>query len=1003
MTGWCLVAALAASGAAQTKGSAGAPVPALPALGALLLPGSVPLGSPLPAQGLDWQASPALALPTPAAAPALAVSAKPGSLAQSATAKAADRSLATAEARAERGRDSKEAAERSDADVASQRDYFDGSADAGLEAANGSAGPAVPAQPGGEGGGRKDGGALHRLSVDEQLEALFEKYEVPPADRPLRRRLTLEAVERIRADIPLFAREPRLKVGFGSWWLTLQDLADPRAKEIQIPIEDIFVRAVDERGVREAVGAAAHEVMHYSITRPDPDHPLTRKYALRRSPAANNLLYQHLEDARINSWGLRQVPGLKPYFDATYEALWPEDPSAAQALERGRVEALRRSTLRVPDAKGGERDWMPPHLQYVNSILYHWRHRKLPPYLTDPAAKAAFERTLPALERVRLTHPQALGGVILEEAKRRASSHALETIDREIFPEYQRLIAESERQLDRMEPKKGEPGDGKPGELPRELLDALDERVREVVERHGRKGEGSAHDHGALPTSPEDVPQGDAPVKDEPWSERRARAVDQRRSLEAGFTDYERYRRRAQELGLITQVDGMVKKLLLPTKHARLSRQVFHEGDEPDMNKYYDDLAQGRVDAPMMRRWNRRIKRSAKLALVLDISGSMGRLSEAMDSKLDQALIAIVAWIEVSQKNGLDFELLLFDDKPDPVHRFGAPIDKAEKDRILETIAKHPRGSTAIGTAFKAAVESLAKQPATHRFILFATDEDHNSGESPGQYAELARRHRIATVAMVIGADEAAYKHFDYRVSVKEAKDLPRELLGVLTRALRAMLGSAAGAYGVALALAPKAVELFSGFASMGFGDVAGEPRPAPGRPSVFSELRAYLEGVLGTPLPAAKERAWRTGLAKLLRQDPGKDLRVALVESLASAYDLDPPTRGAVRDALSGRFVIQDTLARTIDSVSFAGGSLYAVRQPFPKDEPRLYRFTGAGWQVVPNAPEGVRQVVDYRGHAHALADGGLWRLEGEAWRLAVRGGFSSAYAAGDGGRSLF
>jgi hypothetical protein len=175
--------------------------------------------------------------------------------------------------------------------------------------------------------------------------------------------------------------------------------------------------------------------------------------------------------------------------------------------------------------------------------------------------------------------------------------------------------------------------------------------------------------------------------------------------------DYERYRRRAQELGLIAHVDGMIKKLLLPTKHARLSRLVYHEGDEPDLNKYYDDVAQGKLDAPMMRRWNRRIKRTAKLSLVLDISGSMGTLSATMDSKLDHALIAIVSWIEVAQKNGLDFELILFDEGTDTVHSFGKAIDKVEKARILEEIA----GAAARPSAWPSRPPSKASSSSRRR------------------------------------------------------------------------------------------------------------------------------------------------------------------------------------------------------------------------------------------------------------------------------------------------
>ncbi len=649
----------------------------------------------------------------------------------------------------------------------------------------------------------------HTLPVEQQLANLMEEYHVPPAERALRRRLTLEGVDRIRTGIGL-RLDPGVTVEFGPWWLTSFDLANPRNKKILIPLKDIFLRAVDRDGVEEAVGANLHEMAHYSISRFDLSSPLTAKYAKGDSPKANNLLYQAIEDTRINTWSLGRTPGDKPYFDAIYEAEWPEDLGRSEQLKADRKARLAgrrptlvdRSTLLIKQILGQERRWMPPHVQYANNVVYYWRHRKPAPFLTDPDALAAFEKTRAALDRVRLIHPQPIGGVLTEPMKDKASLDALQAIDVEIFPDYAKLIKKSKDQLDQMRRQGDEVAPSQGGGAgqgdEKDILGDLDRDLADDLGNHGHAPGDEARRNGWTPKEGDGAPKpGQSGVeKPEPgksWLERRNMAIDAERARRESATNYERYRLRANELGLIGNVDGVIKKLLLPTKHSRLSRTFFHDGDEPDMNKYYDDAAQGRFDTPIMRRWNRRIRRSAKISLVLDISGSMGELTEAMTSPLDYAFLGIVSWIEVCQKNGLDFEVMLYDHDQTIPHEFGKPVNRAAKDHILAEILAHNRGSTAIGAAFKKALDRIIPQRATHRFVVFATDEGHNTGEHPEVHRELAKKNKIVTIAMVIGADTAGIKSaFDHAVRVEEPRQFPGELLKVLKLAIRSILGPAA-------------------------------------------------------------------------------------------------------------------------------------------------------------------------------------------------------------------
>lgn len=669
--------------------------------------------------------------------------------------------------------------------------------------------------PSGSDGGEKPGKPdedVSRLPVERQIEIYLDEFQVPEEDRPLRRKLTMQAWERILLDIPLFLDNPRVRVRPGPWWITAQDLLRPEAKEIFVPVRDIFIRAVDPAGVEEAVGFARHESKgHYELTRPDLDFPLTAKYALPTSPSANNLLYNWIEDTRVNTYDLIQNPGSKPYYDAAYGALWPENPDEVDKLEQRRKSMLSRSSVKVD-----EESWMPPHLQYVNTTIYYWRHRKAPPFLTDHLALEAFEKTKDSLDRIRNIHPQAYGGVVLEAMKTRAWREAVEAIDREIWPHYEPLVERSRQQLKDMlkrgakvksqNPSCSRPGDQEapdkkdgPGrtrpnmDLEREagdILEHLDKDSDEGV--HGHASEDGRHRHasgGEDPPAPQPSEDGD----DESFAKRREKAVRGDAAMRSGFTLWQRYKLEAERLGFIKKFDGVIKKMLLPTRHARFGKSHYHEGDEPDMDKYFDDAAQGRYDTPIMRRMNKRIRRSAKLELVLDVSGSMGELSEAMDSPLDYALLAVVAWVEVCQNNALDFEVMLFTDTQEIIHAFGEKIDKAAKDRMIAAIAHAKRGWTAMGAAFKRALDRILGQHATNRFIFFATDELHNTGEDPRTWAELARKNKVVTISLNMAKDASKYDHpdyFDYTIRVSEPKDMPTLLLDALQRAVRAMLRS---------------------------------------------------------------------------------------------------------------------------------------------------------------------------------------------------------------------
>jgi hypothetical protein len=811
----------------------------------------------------------------------------------------------------------------------------------------------------------------------DPLEALMDQYQVPKGERALRRRLTQQAIERIKLDLALFSGDSRVEVNFGEWWVTGQNL-ETGHKSIDIPLEDIFVRAVDEHGVEEAVGAAIHETAHYRITRMDKDSPLNAKYHPSTSPE-NNLLLNSIEDTRINTWAISQEPGSKAYFDAIYDDLFPENPDDTSASKRSRMEVLARSTLEVEHKDGKKEKIMPPHLQYTNSAIYYWRHRKAPPFLTDKDAIEAFDKTKQSLDRIRNIHPQHIGGVLTEPMKLKASMEAVEAIDKEIYPYYEKLVKKSQQQLKNMMKngskvkqgggqgqKQGTPNTSMPQTGEENAEKVLKKQAGDVSERiHGSSGKGHRHHHPTPGSSSGDKkekvakedPKGDQASEgmggDESWMERREKAVKDREQTEKGWTLYERYRLRAKELGLIDKVDGVMKQILMPTRHARLSRSHYDEGDEPDIDKFLDDRSQGRLDSPIMRTWNRMIRRNAKISLVLDVSGSMGSLSPEMTSPLDYAVLGVVAWAEVCHKNNLDFEVILFADDQEIAHPFGRSVNQKAKDGLIEAVVKAARGSTAIGAAYKLALDRLKKQQATHRFIIFATDEGHNSGEGPEKYTEEAKKAGIVTIAMVIGADEGDYKkHFDYAVRVKEPRDFPKDLLKVLKAAVKQILGPAgfgAGFGDWADHDTPSfwsrlwtAMKMVAGFLqdSLRTSDRSPPPRAElPASQETSGGLRAsagvwerLAEAVGMAPEAAAK---WRRRSISTLKSEPGLPFNDVLDRSIPES---DPARRSVVLEKLhpEPQPLLKDI--GSIHDVKSIDGKLYVAA------DSGIYEFDGAG-----------------------------------------------------------
>jgi hypothetical protein len=829
----------------------------------------------------------------------------------------------------------------------------------------------------------------------EPLEALMDKYKVPPAERAMRRKMTQQAIDRVKLDIALFTGNPNVRIGAGDWWMTGQKQGST-SREILIPLEDIFVRAVDERGVEEAVGAAIHEVSHYEITRNDFDNPLTQKYALNVSPPENNLLYNSIEDTRINTWKLLQQPGTRPYFDAIYESEWPENPDAKDALKHARQEVLARSTLEIEKKDGTKESWMPPHVQYANSILHYWRHRKLPPFLKDEDAKAAFESTVQSLDRIRNIHPETIGGILTEPMKSKAGMESLEAIDKEIFPTYEKLIKKSQDQLKQMMKNgakvkqgggqgHGTPNMSSPPEEGEENAEkVLKKQAGDVADRihGGSNGEHHKHDHDSKASKGDKASDdGQGMGGDEPWLKRREKAVADREKTEKAWTNYERYRLKAKELGLIDKVDGVLKQILMPTRHARLSRNHYDEGDEPDLDKHHDDRSQGRLDSPVMRVWNRKVRRSAKISLVLDVSGSMGVLTEAMNSPLDYAVLGIVAWAEVCQKNQLDFEVILFDDGQQIAHPFGKAVNKQSKDALIEAVVKASRGSTNIGAAYKLALDRLKQQQATHRFIIFATDEGHNTGVGPEAYKDEAKKAGIITIAMVIGASAEEYeKHFDYAVRVKEPRDFPSGLLKVLRDAIKKILGPA-GLMMTFLIAVMHVLQLWGSHIGLGFGPSAVSPSGK--GPAAWDGLASWLKDALGLSLNI---EAWKRETSYALRSQPDIPLERALAEGAAKAGGLDARTASLIETALSsGGLVPLLGSVGEIHRVVERDGAVLAAA------DDGLHSWDGSAWTKDPSpalAGKGTYWVGAIGGRLHLVASDGIYSRSESGWTLEAAAG---------------
>ena len=151
--------------------------------------------------------------------------------------------------------------------------------------------------------------------------------------------------------------------------------------------------------------------------------------------------------------------------------------------------------------------------------------------------------------------------------------------------------------------------------------------------------------------------------------------------------------------------------------------------------------------------WKRRIKatkRSFKFSLVLDESGSMGggkgRTSE-------DALKALVLFMEVLSRLDIDFSLIGFSDAPSVHKYFGEQFKHKDKDALLSEVISYLErgGCTSDGDAVELGVKQLEEETTDSKIMIVITDGCGNSGKRVEDMIKDARKKGIEVIGIGIG------------------------------------------------------------------------------------------------------------------------------------------------------------------------------------------------------------------------------------------------------------
>ncbi|MDL1965380.1 MAG: VWA domain-containing protein [Candidatus Desulfofervidus auxilii] len=516
----------------------------------------------------------------------------------------------------------------------------------------------------------------------------------------------------------------------------------------------------------EVIGFTIHEAGHRQITRIDMRR---EEFKLFYSKPYLTLLLSVFEDARVNNWMFSLFPGVRYYLEFMYKDL------ISESLEKS--EYVRHLQRQINGTVHPYQ--LYPHLEYVLSVMYYWRYKKIPELLINPEVKKTLKNTIPYFAEIFNCYPEGRGG---EKERFEFSYKAAQLIKEYVLEEYERLVHLSKERVDQafqnreIKNHSGHGGSGSGLSAIEQSAKELAERLSPKIDRPDKK-QADKYTQINAQSRQRTKPTSALTLKDLIREQRRIKRKE-------SFSVYHKFYNEIADV--IQYLCGVLENYFF--KNTRLRYQgYFKSGQKPDLRKAMNQFRKIQQKIPLEEKdleifMRRRLPtvRTHSIALVLDESGSM------VEPKRSAALKGLLLFMESLTNLDIDYAIIGFSDTVIVHKMFGEVMNQSQRADLFEEISMYiPSGMTADADALVLTTELLEKEPKEAiKLIIMITDGEGNINNTGKTFAELQEEAVVRDIE-VVGVGLGGYvtqvnKRYKTPVQVEEIIDLPRILSKVL-------------------------------------------------------------------------------------------------------------------------------------------------------------------------------------------------------------------------------
>ncbi|MBN1594490.1 VWA domain-containing protein, partial [candidate division FCPU426 bacterium] len=537
---------------------------------------------------------------------------------------------------------------------------------------------------------------------------------------------------------------------------------------------------------------ALHEGSHRDIDRFNPDEADHRFFFKNE---VLHLLFNTIADTRVD-WNVEdKFPG-QGKLDAFYKAEFPKDMGEIGASEKGRGLLAELGALPEQDKKRAGQ--LLPHEQFAYGLMYLWRHQESAPFVQHQDARAFLEKHRSALDELAHLLPQKkpvqlpTGEILMvpagEMEKMRTMNIFLKRIRQEILPDYEKLVQQSQKEVEKMlaeqERNKQGSGESKPGRSISEEL--LSEKAKKILEDRARKGNEKLRPHMKPPQYDETMAASTGEKKKgETAAEGKASAwkpaktygdlirenIRLKETAESKQGMFEKYFHPLARLA--DDLRGRLENILFP--NSRFRRQGWFYSGRPNIRRLMRSIFRGFANPGDLRFFEKPllpIKRRYAVSLIIDQSGSMWGKKSKVASQTNAMMMKIF--------NDLEIPLACygFADGLDKYQDFSDQFSDEDRNRIMRQIeiAYGAGGGTNDRAAVALASNDLHQQDADRKIMFVITDGEGNYGDVKPVLAE-AKKRGIEVIAIGLGPEsKTVLQSYTHSIYVPRVQELPEKI-----------------------------------------------------------------------------------------------------------------------------------------------------------------------------------------------------------------------------------